>query len=464
MTDTPQNASLPATRTRIKRGLLTWLVFVVIGSIVSIAVIRAITNRHETAAQRAAREKADADAHAAPGQAQSFGNKLDQQNKRAQAEVAAGQPASDADTKPLPQGYGLPAGQPGQRQASMQSGDNGTLSDADRLALARESENQNTQTLAVYEDGATNGSASTAGGGQSSTDKMIDSLQQSLADQMSQLKQAKSAGAAGEADTPGGMLPAAYAALANAAGGAGGLTGATNPGSANAQRREQWANAASDTNASNAPLTPTPAVSRYTLAEGEIIPTVIEQRQNSDMPGTIRAVVSRDVYDSIDGSCLLIRRGTKLTGITNADVAIGQERMLVAMTRMRFPSGATMTLGSMKGSDPDGMAGLTADVNNHFVKIFGSTFLIAGVASWIGSRQSNGSSDGGTTLNINGGSSSSALSQAGGQALTQTTQAILQRNMNIQPTLKLAPGQGMTVVTTRDMVLSPDITGGRCDK
>nr|WP_246217541.1 hypothetical protein [Paraburkholderia panacisoli] len=58
-----------------------------------------------------------------------------------------------------------------------------------------------------------------------------------------------------------------------------------------------------------------------------------------------------------------------------------------------------MRLDGLSGANPNGEAGVTADVNNHFFRIFGSTFLIAGVAAWIGHNQAQPT---GTTINING--------------------------------------------------------------
>jgi type IV secretion system protein VirB10 len=56
------------------------------------------------------------------------------------------------------------------------------------------------------------------------------------------------------------------------------------------------------------------------------------------------------------------------------------------------------------------------------------------------------------------------LSSAAAQSLSQTTQTILQRNMYILPTLRLAPGQRITFITQRDMMLPPGVTDGSCHR
>ena len=98
-------------------------------------------------------------------------------------------------------------------------------------------------------------------------------------------------------------------------------------------------------------------------------------------------------------------------------------------------------------------------VNNHFFKIFGSTFLIAGIAQYIGRNQSQPT---GTTLNINGGGGATGLTSAAGQAVSQTTQTILQRNSNIQPTLRLDPGQKLVFITKAPIRIPPNTVAGEC--
>ncbi|WP_335668726.1 TrbI/VirB10 family protein [Burkholderia pseudomallei] len=230
----------------------------------------------------------------------------------------------------------------------------------------------------------------------------------------------------------------------------------TNVATATARHNADWLKQQSNVADDEKPVVPVPIDSPYMVMGGTPIPSIILQGAKSDMPGTFRAMVDRDIYDSIDGSCKLIPKGTRILGRTSN---VGQDLMLMAATRMIFRH-ASMRLDGLSGNDPDGEAGVSADVNNHFFKIFGSTFLIAGVAAWIGHNQNQSS---GTTINVNGGVSTD-LSSAAAQSLSQTTQTILQRNMNIQPTLKLKPGQRITFITQRDMMLPPNVTDGNCNR
>jgi len=98
---------------------------------------------------------------------------------------------------------------------------------------------------------------------------------------------------------------------------------------------------------------------------------------NSDLPGNIIAQVSQNVWDTATGRQLLIPQCSKLFGVYDSRVVYGQERVLVAWNRLVFPDGSAFTLGAMPGADMSGFAGYTDEVNNHYLRIFGSAVLMS---------------------------------------------------------------------------------------
>lgn len=56
-----------------------------------------------------------------------------------------------------------------------------------------------------------------------------------------------------------------------------------------------------------------------------------------------------------------------------------------------------------------------------------------------------------------------ALRRGGAQSLNQTGQQIVQRNLNIQPTLSIRPGFPVRVIVTRDLVLAPYGSGAEIE-
>jgi type IV secretion system protein TrbI len=183
---------------------------------------------------------------------------------------------------------------------------------------------------------------------------------------------------------------------------------------------------------------------RCTLSRGFVIPASFAGGLNSDKPGEFRAIVSQDVYDTVKGTCKIIPAGTTLVGMYSADIAVGQERILTAFVRMQLPNGKTVSLMGMQGADPDGTAGNTGDVNNHFLKIFGGALVIGALSLRF--------NDNPTTTTV-GPSGLVAYGNAAGQVATQTAQTILNRNQNIRPTITTEPGQKMMVQVKHDIVL-----------
>jgi type IV secretion system protein TrbI len=165
-----------------------------------------------------------------------------------------------------------------------------------------------------------------------------------------------------------------------------------------------------------------------------------------------RAQVSRNVYDSVTGQDLVISAGSQVICTYNAEVVQGQERLLLAFTRLIYPSGASVQLGPMQGADAMGAIGAPAEVNSRFWKIFGSTFLVAAVTKFAQTTQNSA-----VTVNVGG-----AGSAAGGVAanvLAEVARASLQRNMNIKPELRINAGDRLSLIVSRDMVLDPTVTG-----
>ena len=79
--------------------------------------------------------------------------------------------------------------------------------------------------------------------------------------------------------------------------------------------------------------------------QGTVIPAVLETAINSDLPGFVRAVVSRDVR-GFDGTTVLVPRGSKLIGQYRSGVAQSQTRAFVVWSRILTPQGVSVDVGS----------------------------------------------------------------------------------------------------------------------
>ncbi|MES2264565.1 MAG: TrbI/VirB10 family protein [Pseudomonadota bacterium] len=189
--------------------------------------------------------------------------------------------------------------------------------------------------------------------------------------------------------------------------------------------------------------------SPYELRAGFVVPATLISGINSDLPGQVIGQVSQDVFDTATGKWKLIPQGSRLVGQYSSDVAYGQARILIAWQRIVFPDGKALDIGAMPGADSAGYGGFKDQVNNHYLRIFGSALLMSGVTAGIAQSQSDSYS-----INSTRPSARSALSEALGQQLGMVAAQMIAKNMSIAPTLEIRPGYRFNVVVTKDMTFS----------
>ena len=194
------------------------------------------------------------------------------------------------------------------------------------------------------------------------------------------------------------------------------------------------------------------------LKTGAVIPGVMLTGVNSDLPGNMIAQVSQHVFDSATGRNLLIPQGTKIYGVYDSRIVYGQERVLIAWNRLIFPDGSSISLGAMPGADMGGMAGLNDDVNNHYMRIFGSALMMSLVSGGM-AYALDGVND--STKTDNGTRMTDEMTASLAQQLGQTSTTLLQRNLSIKPTLEIRPGYQFNIVVTKDVIFKEPYTRWR---
>jgi type IV secretion system protein VirB10 len=182
---------------------------------------------------------------------------------------------------------------------------------------------------------------------------------------------------------------------------------------------------------------------------GTIIPAALITGIRSDLPGQITAQVTENVYDSQSGRFLLVPQGTRLIGIYDSQVSFGQSRVLLVWTRLIMPNGRSIVLERQPGTDTAGYAGLEDEVDNHWGALFKAALLstLLGVGSELGAGSDSSTGNNGGLIQ--------ALRLGASDSLNQTGQKIVQRNLNIQPTLTIRPGFPVRVIVNRDLLLEP---------
>ena len=191
--------------------------------------------------------------------------------------------------------------------------------------------------------------------------------------------------------------------------------------------------------------------SPYTIFAGSYIPAQMVNSINSELNGMVIAQVRNDVYDTTKGKYLLIPQGSRIIGTYNHDVAYGQNRLMVGWNRIIYPNGSSFLLHGQPGTDLEGFSGFSDDVDNHYTKIFGSAFIMGaifgGSSLAVGNQNTNPYqlSAGATMANQIG----AQMAQAGIQ--------VIQKGLNIQPTIIIHSGYQFDVSLTADLVLKPYI-------
>ena len=185
-----------------------------------------------------------------------------------------------------------------------------------------------------------------------------------------------------------------------------------------------------------------------TLSPPAKIPVLSNEALDSDRPGTASLIVESDVYaNNGDGRCLVIPWGTTIVAPYSSDIQPGQESILVAGAEMRLPNGKHVPLYGAQGADGNGAAGFSGHVNNHFLKIYSTSFLTAILVRALSS---------GDQTTTSGPLGVTQVGGTAGQIAAQTAQSVLNRYQNIPPTITSEPGERHFMMKiNRDMVLEP---------
>ncbi len=182
--------------------------------------------------------------------------------------------------------------------------------------------------------------------------------------------------------------------------------------------------------------------SPYQVMAGTLIPASLITGINSDLPGTIIAQVTQPVYDTVTGGHLLIPQGARLIGRYQSEVSFGQNRALVVWDRLIFPDGSSIQI-SEPGADMSGYAGLVDRTDHHWDRVF----VAAGLATVLGIGAELGSDGDGDIER--------AIRRGTTDTINEAGQRVVDRNLGIQPTIRVRPGWPIRVIVTRDIVLRP---------
>ena len=139
-----------------------------------------------------------------------------------------------------------------------------------------------------------------------------------------------------------------------------------------------------------------------------------------------------------------------MIGRYDSNISFGQHRALVIWQRIIRPDGTSIVIDNLPGTDPAGFAGVADKVDFHTRQLVKSI----GLATLLGV---------GTELSL--GSNESELVRAIRESIQENTnragQRLVERTLDIQPTITVRPGWPIRVIVNKDIVLPPMIVGVR---
>ena len=174
---------------------------------------------------------------------------------------------------------------------------------------------------------------------------------------------------------------------------------------------------------------------RLLLPKGAFIDCTLETAIDSTLPGMTTCVTATDTF-GVDGSTVLIERGSKLVGETRGEARQGQARLFVLWTEARTPTGVIVPLAS-PGTDELGRSGLPGEVSRHFSQRFGAALLISVIDGAVQGAVASQSRGGAVIYNPS----------ASQDVMTE----VLKSTVNIPPTIRKAQGDRIQVLVARDL-------------
>ena len=185
-------------------------------------------------------------------------------------------------------------------------------------------------------------------------------------------------------------------------------------------------------------------ISPYQVMAGTIIAASLITGINADLPGPVIAQVTEPVYDTVSGQHLLIPQGSRVIGRYDSVIAFGQERALVVWQRIILPDGSSLMIEALPASDRAGYAGLEDQVDFHTWRLLKgiafSTLLGVSTELTFGQEESE---------------LVRAIREASQESASQVGERLVERNLDIPPSITIRPGWPLSIIVQSDLVLRP---------
>ena len=187
--------------------------------------------------------------------------------------------------------------------------------------------------------------------------------------------------------------------------------------------------------------------SPFELKAGAVVPAALLTGLDTARAGPVVAMVTQNVFDTVSGRHLLIPQGARLIGRHEGESAYGDRRAFLVWDRLILPNGKSLTLDAEPGVDAQGTIGVRGQVDRRLFPLLVGT-LFAGAVTTLGqmARDDSGRDSGGW-LGDAGDAAAIEGAQVGGR--------LVDRELEVRPSIRLRAGAPVRVMITRDLVLEP---------
>jgi type IV secretion system protein VirB10 len=181
---------------------------------------------------------------------------------------------------------------------------------------------------------------------------------------------------------------------------------------------------------------------QHRIFEGTVLESVLTNRLDGSFSGPVNCMLTANIY-SRNGQHLLVPQGTRALGEVKRVSNVGQNRLAVVFHRLIMPDGYSVSLDQFQGMNQIGETGLRDKVNHHYIQVFGISLAIGAIAGLAQADTHRGLYQ----------SSSDAYRQGFAESLSQSSLRILDRYLNILPTVTIREGHRVKIYLADDLLL-----------
>ena len=142
---------------------------------------------------------------------------------------------------------------------------------------------------------------------------------------------------------------------------------------------------------------------------------------------------------------MLVPQGARLIGRHDGESAYGDRRAFLTWDRLILPNGKSLVLTKEPGVDAQGAVGVRGKVDRRLGALLTAT-LFAGAITTLGEIARNDDKDGGFWGDA-GDAAAIEGAQVGGR--------LIDRELDVRPSIRLRAGAPVRVMITRDLILEP---------